>query len=188
MEHYSYPSKLINHVCQGKEIRQPTVYAKRPITNAILSCYRYKLVKMSSLQIQNVGSQRRCASLTLKASKPWMHHPPLTARRKYFIRVYPELWPTLKAHTAPVQSIQGTWTWGRRLQVTQKQQCPSSGCLLEGNRPPLIPTWTFMWSDRPVYAWLMAAVWAQVTPCLRVNRTATGVPGPSVLPISVNTN
>lgn len=91
-------------------------------------------------------------------------------------------------HTAPVQSIQGPWTRGRRLQVTQKQQCPSSGCLFEGNRPPLIPTRTFMWSVRSVCVWLMAALWAQMTPCLRVNRTAIGAFGPSVLPISVNTN
>lgn len=38
----------------------------------------------------------------------------------------------------------------RRLQVTRKQQRPSSGCLSEGNLPALIPTRTFTWSDRPV--------------------------------------
>lgn len=93
-----------------------------------------------------------------------------------------------KTHTASVQSIQRPWPRGRRLQVTRKQQRPSSGCLSEGNLPALIPTRTFTWSDRPVCVWLMAAVWAQMTPCLRVNRTAAGAPGPSVLPISVNTN
>lgn len=33
VEHYSHPSKLINHVCWEEEIRQPTVNAKRPVTD-----------------------------------------------------------------------------------------------------------------------------------------------------------
>lgn len=110
--------------------------------------FRHKL----SFSNSNAGSWQRCAILTLKPSKPWMHHPPLTARRKYSIGVCISwaVWPTLNTHTGPAQSIQGRWTRGRRLQVMQKQQCPSCGCLLDGNLPSLVPTRTFTWSDRPV--------------------------------------
>lgn len=69
-----------------------------------------------------------------------------------------------------------------------KSHRSSGACLFEGNLPFPISTRTFTASDRAVSVWLMAAVWAQMTPCPRVNRMATGVAGPSVLLVSVNTN
>lgn len=69
---------------------------------------------MSSPQIQMPAPSRDAPIWLWRLQSPERITPPLTAERKYSTRVYLELWPTLNTHTAPAQSIQGPWTWGRR--------------------------------------------------------------------------
>lgn len=46
----------------------------------------------------DAGAPAEMCHFDFGLQKAWIHHPPLTASRKYFIGVYPELWPTLNTH------------------------------------------------------------------------------------------